>query len=257
MKTTYEDVTELPGSQISREQLYRMYNRYAWTAELSQGCDVLEVACGAGQGVGLVARSAKSIQAGDFSERILQRARAHYGGRFVFKQFDAQRIPYDSGSFDVIVIHEALYYLPDPDLFVSEARRLLRVGGRVLLTNSNKDLFDFNPSPHSTFYHGVTELRCLFERFDFTTEFWGSQDVRDISLIQKISRPAKLLAVKLGLMPKTMHGKKLLRRIIFGRPISMPAEITPGESEREALTPILASEPCLTHKIIYCVATKK
>lgn len=252
--TTFEDVTELAGSPISGEQLYRMYNRYSWTADLSQDCDVLEVACGAGQGVGLVARQAKSVQAGDFSDAILTRARAHYGDRFTFTQFDAQDMPYADASFDVVVIHEALYYVPDATRFMSEARRVLRPGGRILLTNSNKDLFDFNPSPHSTTYHGVVELAALFQDHGFQAEFWGSQPLKEVGLVQKITRPAKQFAVKFGLMPKTMRGKQLLKRIIFGKPVLMPAEITPGLSERENLTPLAAHQPCLTHKIIYCVA---
>lgn len=252
--TTFEDVTELPGSPISREQLYRMYNRYSWTADLSKDCDVLEVACGAGQGIGLVARQAKSVQAGDFSEPILERARAYYGDRFNFTQFDAQQMPFNDDSFDVVVIHEALYYLPDADRLMAEARRILRAGGRILLTNSNKDLFDFNPSPYSTVYHGVIELQALFAKHGFEADFWGSQPLKDAGLAQKITRPAKRLAVKFGLMPKTMRGKQLLKRIIFGKPVLMPAEITPNLSDKETLTPLRADQPCLTHKIIYCIA---
>lgn len=252
--TTFEDVTELAGSTISSEQLYRMYNRYSWTADLSKDCDVLEVACGAGQGIGLVARQAKSIHAGDFSESILELARAYYGDRFFFTQFDAQQMPFNDASFDVVVIHEALYYVPDADRFMTEARRVLRAGGRILLTNSNKDLFDFNPSPHSTVYHGVVELQALFAKHGFVAEFWGSQPLKDAGFIQKITRPAKKFAVKFGLMPKTMRGKQLLKRLIFGKPVLMPAEITPDLSVRETLTPLQAGQPCLTHKIIYSVA---
>ena len=68
--TTFEDVTELAGMPISQEQLYRMFNRYHWTAAQSKDADVLEVACGAGQGVGYVGRSARSVIAGDISEAI-------------------------------------------------------------------------------------------------------------------------------------------------------------------------------------------
>lgn len=251
---TFEDVTELAGTLISPEQLYRLYNRYHWTATLSRDCDVLEVACGAGAGVGYIDRFARSIQAGDYSDAILDRARAHYGERFTFSQFDAQAMPYDDAMFDVVVMHEALYYVPDADRFVAEARRVLRPGGRILLTNSNKDLFDFNPSPHSTVYHGVIELRDLFARHGFEAEFWGSQPLRDISLIQKITRPVKKVVVRLGLMPRTMKGKQLLKRIVFGKPVVMPAEIVPDMAPVESLTPLPADEVCRSHKIVYCVA---
>ena len=240
---------------ISKEQLFRMYNRYSWAADLSAGCDVLEVACGVGQGVGLMARKAKSVQAGDFSEAMVDRARSHYRERFKFSQFDAQEMPYPNDTFDVIVIHEAMYYIRDAERFVAEACRVLRPRGRVLLTNSNKDLFDFNPSPFSTTYHGVTDLKELFESFAFTTQFWGSQPVKNMGLREKITRPLKLFAVKFGLMPKTMRGKQLLKRVIFSKPVIMPSEILPDSSIREKLVPLDSSSPCKSHKIIYCCAT--
>jgi hypothetical protein len=88
------------------------------------------------------------------------------------------------------------------------------------------------------------------------TEFWGSQPLKETSLLQKITRPAKQFAVKFGLMPKTMQGKRILKRIIFGKPVKMPAEIVPNMASREALNPLPPDRVCSTHKIIYCVATK-
>lgn len=251
----FDDVTEIAGTLISKEQLFRMYNRYSWAADLSEGCDVLEVACGVGQGVALMASKAKSVQAGDFSKAMVRRARSHYRERFKFSQFDAQEMPFSDDTFDIIVIHEALYYIPNAERFVAEACRVLRSGGRVLITNSNKDLFDFNPSPYSTTYHGITELRELFENNSFTTQFWGSQPVKEMGLTEKITRPLKLFAVQLGLMPKTMRGKQLLKRVIFSKPVVMPAEILPGTSIREKLVPLDSTIPCKSHKIIYCCAT--
>ncbi len=251
---TFEDVTELPGSMVSNEQLCRVYNRYYWTALNCKDCDVLEVACGSGVGVGFVDQYAKTITAGDFSNEVLEYARKHYGSRFDFHQFDAQEIPFENDSFDVVVIHEALYYVPDAQKFVSEARRVLRKGGRLLVTNSNKDLFDFNPSPHSYVYHGVVELTKLLADQGFETKFWGSQPVSDAGLVQKLTRPLKRLAVWSGLMPKTMRSKEFLKRLIFGKLVQLPAEVSQDMAKVEQLKPLTSGEPCRTHKIIYCIA---
>ncbi len=253
---TFEDVTELAGMPISQEQLYRMFNRYNWTANYSQGADVLEVACGAGQGVGYIGRQARSVIAGDISEQILAHARAHYGARYQFLQMDAQELPFKANSFDVVVIHEALYYVPDAAQFVAEANRVLRPNGRLLITNSNKDIFDFNPSPHHTTYHGVTELVSLLEAQGFVGQYWGSQPLSEISTVQKLTRPLKRLAVSLGLVPKTMRGKQVLKRIIFGKPVAMPPEIQPGMAEVENLEPLSPQIACTSHKIIYCHAQR-
>lgn len=251
----FDNVTELAGEEISAEQLYRLYNRYHWTAQHCAGRDVLEVACGSGAGLGYIARTATSVAAGDYSAVILAGAKAHYGTRFDIRQFDAQDMPYPDGSFDVVVMHEALYYIPDAGKFAAECRRVLRPGGAVLLTNANKDLFDFNPSPYSTVYHGAVELSELFGAHGFSTELSGSTPLGQVSMLQKLTRPLKWAAVRFGLMPKTMRGKRLLKRLIFGKPVLMPAEVVPDMAPVEILTPIRGDQPCLTHKIIYCHAT--
>ena len=38
-----------------------------------------------------------------------------------------------------------------------------------------------------------------------------------------------MAVVKLGLMPKTMAGKRLLKRLVFGQPVEMPAELMGDE----------------------------
>ena len=252
---SFEDVTELAGEEISSEQLGRLFNRYHWTAENCAGMDVLEVACGAGAGLGYVARRAKSVVAGDYSPTIVDAALAHYGQRFDIRCFDAQEIPFEDGSFDVVVMHEALYYVPDAEKFVRECRRVLRPKGQILLTNSNKDLYDFNPSPHATVYHGAVELAELLGKWRFSVELFGAAPLGEVNWRQRLTRPVKWLAVRLNLIPKTMRGKRLLKRLIFGRPTIMPAEIVPDMAPIELLTPIPADQPCLTHKIIYCRAT--
>lgn len=254
MKPTFEDVTELAGTLVTKEQIFRLFNRYHWTSQYCDDKDVLEVACGVAPGVGYVARNCRSICAGDISEPILERARAYYKDRFEFTQFDAQDMPFQDNSFDVVMIHEALYYIPDAKAFVAEALRVLRPNGIILVSNSNKDLFDFNPSPHSHVYHGTVELRDLFASFGMTTRFFGSQPLQAVSTIQKMTRPLKRALVKSGLFPKSMRAKQFLKRMVFGKLIPMPAEITPALSRVEPLSNICSDTPCKTHKIIYCIA---
>src|SRR5262249_48662341 len=142
--------------------------------------------------------------------------------------FDAQALPFADGSLDVIIIFEALYYLPEPSAFVAECRRVLRPGGHVMLTNSNKDMPDFNPSPYSQTYHGVVELGRLFNSANFSTAFFGYWTYETAPIWQRALVPVKRAIVALNLMPKTMDGKKLLKRIVFGKLIPMPVEIAKG-----------------------------
>lgn len=251
----YEAVTELAGEEVSSEQLARLCNRYYWAADYCDGKDVLEVACGTGPGLGYLGKTARSVIASDISETIVARAKAHYADRFRILQLDATATGLPDASVDVILIFEALYYIPDPARFVAECRRLLRPGGSVLVSNANKDLFDFNPSPHSHVYHGVRELGELFGAAGFKTEFFGATPISEALLLQRLLRPIKAVVVKLNLMPKTMAGKKLLKRLVFGAPVLMPAEIIAELAPRERPVPLPADVADTGHKVIYCKAT--
>lgn len=250
----FESVTELPGQPISTEQVERLVNRYVWAASYCRGLDVVEAACGAGPGLGVLQGVARSLEAGDISAPILAKATAHYGDRFRITQFDAAQLPFAARSKDVVLLFEAIYYLGDPAAFIAECRRVLRPGGRVLVVTANKDLWDFHPSAYTHRYYGVPDLRDLFGRYGFETEFFGFQSIRHTSLRQKVLRPMKRLAVASGLMPRTMSGKRWLKRIVFGRPTVMPHEITPDMARFDPPVPLDARRADSVHKIIYCAA---
>jgi SAM-dependent methyltransferase len=253
----FVSVTEIPGDLASREQIARAYHRYSWAALQAAQKDVLEVACGAGPGLGLLARVAKSVMAVDISDDLLGIAMAHYGTRVRFQKADASAIRSMPRAFDLILLFEAIYYLKDPDNFVASCRCALRPGGKILVVTANKDLYDFNPSPFSNDYLGVVELAGLFGRHDFAVRFYGHDAVSEISWRQKILRPAKRWAAGLGLIPKTMKGKQLLKRIVFGRLRPMPAEFLPDESRFVPPDPIAGNAPNREYKVIYCVASNE
>ncbi len=256
MFTEFSEVTELAGSEISLEQLQRMAHRYGWAALHCQGKDVVEVACGCGQGLGILGGVSRSLEAGDYSDRILAIARAHYGNRIRLAQLDAQSLPYADASKDVIILFEAIYYVPDPTRFVRECRRVLRPGGSVLVATANKDLWDFNPSPLSQRYYGASELTGLFQDGGFDVQVYGYMPVGEVSWRQRLLRPAKRLAIRLGIMPKTLAGKRLLKRFVFGRMVPMPAELPVAGDEVERPTLLAPNALDRLHKVLYCCATR-
>lgn len=56
----------------------------------------------------------------------------------ILMQATAQTMPFSSNCFSLIVAVGVLDYLPDKNLFYSEAWRILRPGGRLLFTLTNK-----------------------------------------------------------------------------------------------------------------------
>src|SRR5574341_1672146 len=95
----FEDVTETTGIPTTVEGARMMYTRYAVGAELAAGKRVLELACGGGNGLGLVGSRASFLVGGDFSPVLLARARAHYRTRYPLVRLSAEALPFRAGAF--------------------------------------------------------------------------------------------------------------------------------------------------------------
>jgi len=256
MTAEFLTVTETPGNLASQEQIERLRHRYHFASLLCRDKDVLEAACGAGLGLGYLARVARKVIGGDIDVRVLKFAEERYRGRpnIEVMNFDAQQMPFPEAGFDVIILYEAIYYLPQPEKFVDEAKRVLRKGGFLIIGSVNREWPDFNPSPYSVGYYSITELaRLLAPRFGMI-EAYGAFPVRGETLRDRFISHLKRTAVKCHLMPKTMKGKELFKRIFFGRLSPIPAEITDAPDPYhlpQAISPAISD---LSHKIIYLVA---
>lgn len=256
MNRDFSSVTELAGDEVTQEQVERLTHRYLWAGAYCDGRDVLEVACGSGQGLGHLAARARRLWAGDLTSRLVRDAHRHYGDRVALLELDAQRLPFPDACLDVVILFEAIYYLPSAAAFAAECRRVLRPGGHVLIASANPDLWDFNPSPHSMGYYGVAELGRLFGEAGFACRFFGHLPVDAVSFRQRLFRPIKKVAAALGLIPKTMAGKKLLKRLVFGGLVAMPAEIGPQTAVYAPPVPLPTGLPDRRFKVIYAAAAK-
>lgn len=254
----YTTVTELPGSKVTREQIERVFHRYFFAAGFGKGKDVLEVACGAGLGLGMLAQDARQVIGGDIDEKILAFPQEHYRGRknIRIQRLDAQKLLFPDGNFDVVLLYEAIYYLPDPRQFVQEASRVLRKNGILIVATANKDWADFNPSSFSTRYFSIPELTSLLKENFQKVEIFGAFPVQAETWQDRIVSLIKKTAVALHLMPKTMKGKEFFKRIFFGKLVDLPAEVRESPGEYLPPLPLSPDRPDHQHKVIYLTAQK-
>lgn len=253
----FAGVTEMAGDPASKEQIERLNSRYYWAAERTRGGDVLELGCGAGQGLGYLARSARSVIGSDVSKTLVAAARRHYGNRIDVRCFGAEQIPFPDGSFDSVLLFEAIYYVPDVSKFLREAHRVIRPKGRLLIVTANKDLFDFTPSPHSVAYYGVTELTQLLHAAGFDASFSGNTPVDAVSSWQRLLRPLKRIATATGIMPKSKRMKALVKRVVFGAIVPLPAEVLLGGESNLTTTPLPVGAPDSRHKVLFVEARRR
>ncbi len=256
METHYTSVTELPGRKASKEQLVRLYGRYHFASQFCKAKYVLEAACGSGIGLGYLARRAKRVVGGDIDEHILSFAQEYYKRRnnIQLYRFDAHKLPFKGTSFDVIILYEAIYYLAHPERFLAECRRVLKKGGTLIICMANKDCPGFSKSPFSFKYFSCLELLALLKQHHFDVELFGDCPVDTGAIRQKLISNIRRRAVALGLIPKTMDGKEILKRIFFGKLLIIPGEVEDGMVKYQPPIPISSNSPSSQYRVLFAVA---
>lgn len=110
--------------------------RRIYEAHIRSDDDCLDLGCGNGRTNGpWLTEHAGSYVGVDVSENALDQASAI--GLDVRKIADATMLPFTSESFDVVVCTEVLEHLYDPETAAKEIRRVLRPGGRTVITVPN------------------------------------------------------------------------------------------------------------------------
>lgn len=101
---------------------------------------VLDVACGTGDLTeAFAAGGAAEVVGLDFTAEMLEIAREKAGGRKLeggriqYIQGDAQKLPFEDASFDVVSIAFGIRNVQEPARALKEFRRVLRPGGRVVV----------------------------------------------------------------------------------------------------------------------------
>jgi ubiquinone/menaquinone biosynthesis C-methylase UbiE len=107
------------------------------------GLSVLDLGCGTGRLSLWLAGAGATVTGVDFSEGMLEEARRKAGAAKVrFLAHDLQQpLPFADATFDRVVSGLVLEHLEDLDAFFGEARRVLRPGGRAVVSAMHPAMF--------------------------------------------------------------------------------------------------------------------
>lgn len=107
------------------------------------GGRVLDVATGEGGYINILQRylsSFASITGVDTSERVLRIARGAYRNPEIhFVQMDAEQLGFETGTFDTVNISASLHHLENVAKVLAEIKRVLKSGGKFILTEMHRD----------------------------------------------------------------------------------------------------------------------
>ncbi len=133
MKDYYEELWERLPSRLTPPdwELRRAF----LLSELKPGDRVLDLGSGAGEFTAEVARQgAHDVIGAEVAQAAIDRAREHHPGLdFRLIPFDGP-LPFEDSAFDLVWASEVIEHVADTARWLSEVRRVLGPGGRLLVT---------------------------------------------------------------------------------------------------------------------------
>jgi SAM-dependent methyltransferase len=184
---TGERLTTALIGQTEIEHLHR----YFVARQLCRGQDVLDVASGEGYGAALLAQVATSVTGVEIAAEAVEHAKSAYClPNLRFLQGDARCLPLPDTSVDVVVSFETIEHFDRHDQFLSEIRRVLRLGGRLIVSTPDRD----NYSPTGTQanpYHVLEltqdEFKALLSRHFAYVACWAQRPMIGSAMLAALS----------------------------------------------------------------------
>lgn len=105
---------------------------------VAPGCRLLDVGCGSGQLALIAAKDGLEVTGVDIAGNLVERARVRARAEGInarFEEGDAEALPFDDASFDVVVSLIGAMFAPRPDLVAQELLRVCKPGGTIAMAN--------------------------------------------------------------------------------------------------------------------------
>jgi SAM-dependent methyltransferase len=250
----FASLTESVGSDFSELQMQMAWFRYAFSKEHVPSGRVLEV--GAGTGFGSTVFDGNEYVAAEFDSANLKKLRRETP--FVSTvQASGEELPFPDGLFSGVVALEMLYYLDNQQSFASEAFRVLRPGGSLVVCLANSARTGFHRSSYSTTYPNVDELQNLLQSQGFSVETFGGFPF-ETGFKDQLFKLLAQIATRLKLVPDSLEGRAKLKRFFqgsvtkFGGLKQLPDAAKVGTS----LEKLHDTRSSVNFRVLYSIATK-
>ena len=99
----------------------------------SKSGKILDVGCGNGNLFTFLPDGKYELFGVDFSENMIAEAKKNCKDKASFSVADAERLPFDDDTFDILVCNASFHHYIHPNAVLEEMNRVLKIGGRLLI----------------------------------------------------------------------------------------------------------------------------
>lgn len=224
--------TEITSAEIASDNPVhqRLLFPYTEAANLVSG-NVLEIGCGWGRGLELLTKAADHYTGIDKNtDLIAALSKAYPDATFIAANIPPltgrDSVPLADNTFDFIVTFQVIEHIENDELFIKEAHRVLKPGGKLLLTTVNKT-FSLTRNPWHVREYTANELKGLLAKHFRTIKMQGVHGNDKVmtyyeqnkASVQKITRfdifnlqyrlPRRLLQIPYDLMNRLNRNRLL------------------------------------------------
>lgn len=152
-----------------------MYDSLVKEIQKSEHGKILDIGCGNANLFNLLSNNKYELYGVDFSEKMIDEAKRTCNTKATFAVADAESLPFDDDTFDIIVCNASFHHYTHPHTVLGEMHRVLKHNGKLLIGDPYVPgpvrplinvLIRFSEKGDYHFY-GFSEMQNLFLKNDF------------------------------------------------------------------------------------------